>query len=260
MILSVLLCLLVGADGPEAPLPRRLLFDEPELRVPLAELAAGDSHIGVTFAAQGRLALPFGSADRGTILVNGNTVTILNRLDYSDIFNKGWGFTLEADVMWKPPPPQSPEPLWARRVQMGGYAAFECDWFRGSHTTDDSGTSIRPDELQLPEVFVGFKASGEVREDFFGDIRVGLGSAHFPSLKATYQPPGLPESRQELFADTWTFAMEIRFHFGWDLGFGAIVFGMGGRLITPPDRGAGSTLNPDILWTIDFELGFQVGF
>ncbi|HVE40739.1 MAG TPA: hypothetical protein VNM14_12670 [Planctomycetota bacterium] len=258
MILSVLLALLLSADGAE--LPRGMQLDEPRLSVPVAEFQADSFHVGVTLAAQGRVSLPFGSADRGSILVSGNTIAIVNRLDYHDIFNVGWGFTLEGDVMWQPPPPHADEPLWARPVEMGGYVAFECDWFKGSAADDSSGTRIRPDDLQLPSVFVGFKAAGAVRDALFGDVRVGLGAAHFRSLKARYQVPGGPDTKQELFADTWTFAMEARFHFGWDLGFGAIVFGMGGRLIAPPDRGAGSTLDPDILWTLDFELGLQIGF
>jgi hypothetical protein len=260
MILSVLFCLLLEADGAEPPLPRSLTLDEPRLLVPLAELKADDFHLGFTIAAQGRVALPFGSADRGTVLVSGNTVAIVNRLDYSEIFNIGWGVTLEADLMWRPPPPHADEPLWARPVEMGGYAAFECDWFKGSDSHDDAGNRIRPNDLQLPSVFVGFKAAGAVRDNFFGDVRVGVGAAHFRSLMARFQVPGGPDTKEELFADTWTFAMEARFHFGWELGPVGIVFGMGGRLIAPPDRGAGSTLDPGILWTVDFELGVQIGF
>jgi len=260
MISSVLLCLLLGADGAELSLPRGLQLDEPRLRVSVAEFEAESFHIGVTLAAQGRVSLPFGSADRGTVIVSGNTITILNRLDYHDIFNVGWGFTLEGDVMWRPPPPHAEEPLWARPVEMGGYAAFEFDWFKGSDTSDGSGTTLRPDDLRLPSIFVGFKAGGAVRDDFFGDVRVGLGAAHFRSLDARFRTPGGLDTRAELFADTWSFAMEARFHFGWDLGPLAIMFGMGGRLIAPPDRGAGSTLDPQILWTIDFELGVEVHF
>jgi hypothetical protein len=260
MISGVLVGLLLGLDGAEPPLPRTLELDEPGLRIPVADLRANELHLGVTLAAQGRAALPFGAADHGTIVVGGNTITLLNHVAYSDIFNAGWGFTLEADLMWKPPPPHAEEPLWARPVEMGGFVAFEIDWFRGSATHDDSGTTLRADDLELPSVFLGFKAAGAVREAFFGDVRLGLGTAHFPQLKARFQTPAGADSREELFAETWTFAMEARFHFGWDLGPAAIVFGMGGRLFAPPNHGAGSTLDPGILWTVDFELGVQVGF
>jgi hypothetical protein len=261
MISSVLLLwLLSSADGPELGLPRTLGLEEPRLRVPLALVQEGSSPLGFTLAAQGRAALPYGSADRGTIVAGGTTITVFNRLAYSDIFNVGWGVTLEADLMWRPPPPHAAQPLWARPVEMGAYLAFEYDWFDGSDTRDDSGTTIRPASLRLPQIFVGFKAAGAVRENFFGDIRVGLGAAHFPSLGATFTPPGSPDLHGELFAETWTFAMALRFHFGWDLGPVGIVFGMGGRLIAPPNRGTSSSLDPAALYTIDFEIGVEIGF
>ncbi len=256
MILSVLLALQLAADGSE--LPRGLQLDEPRLRVSVADLE--QLHLGLTFAGQGRAALPFGSADRGTVVASGNTLVIFNRLDYSDIFKVGYGFTLEADLMFRPPPPHAEEPLWARPVEMGGYVAFESDWFGGTSGHDDSGTVIRPETLRLPQVYVGFKAAGAVRDNFFGDIRVGLGAAHFPSIGATFTPPGGTVLRGELFAETWTFAMEVRFHFGWRLGPMGIVFGMGGRLIAPPDNGRDSDLDPAELWTIDFEAGVEFWF
>jgi hypothetical protein len=260
MISSVLLALLLSADGAEPSLPRELLLEEPRLRVPLAATPADTLHLGLTFAGQGRVALPFGSADRGTVVASGNTLVIFNRLDYHDIFNVGFGFTLEADLMFRPPPPHAEEPLWARPVEMGGYVAFECDWFDASDGRDDSGTTIHPATLRLPQVYVGFKAAGAVRDNFFGDVRFGLGAAHFPSLEATFTPFGGPSLRGELFAETWAFAMEVRFHFGWRFGPMGLVFGMGGRLMAPPGNGRNSDLDPGALYTLDFEAGVELWF
>jgi hypothetical protein len=143
---------------------------------------------------------------------------------------------------------------------MGAYVAFECDWFGGDSATDDAGTRVSPDTLKLPQVYVGFKAEGTVQENFFGDLRLGFGAAHFPSLMAKVQPAGLPGTDREFFQDTWTFAMELRMHFGWRAGPVAFIFGLGGRLIAPPDAGVTIGIDPLALWTLDFEAGVMVGF
>jgi hypothetical protein len=54
--------------------------------------------------------------------------------------------------------------------------------------------------------------------------------------------------------------MELRMHFGWKLGPVGLLFGMGGRLLTPPDPGRQSNLDPGILFTLDFEVGAEIGF
>jgi hypothetical protein len=107
---------------------------------------------------------------------------------------------------------------------------------------------------------VGFKAEGTVQENFFGDLRLGFGAAHYPSLMAKIQPAGLPASDREYFQDTWTFAMELRMHFGWRAGPVAFIFGVGGRLIAPPKEGATISMNPLAMWTLDFEAGLMTGF
>jgi hypothetical protein len=99
-----------------------------------------------------------------------------------------------------------------------------------------------------------------VRDNFFGDVRVGVGLAHFPSLDAWFRTAATTGIKGELIADTWTFALELRVHAGWRLGPGAIVLGMGGRLIAPPKSGANVDLGFEILWTFDFDLGLEIGF
>jgi len=253
-----LLIALLAVDGEDAPLPARIQFDEPFLTVVDPQIEA--PRLGFALGAQARVAFPFGSADRGTVIASGNTIAILNRIDYSELLNPGLGFTLEADVMSKPPPPPPGGPPWERTPAMGGYVAFEWDWFGGSRMTDDVGSSIRPETLKLPSVLVGFKASGTVEGNFFGDLRFGLGAAHFPSLEATFQQQGGPEFRGELFADTWAFAMELRLHFGWHLGPMAFVFGLGGRLMSPPRAGRNVNFDTGALFTFDLELGTEIGF
>jgi hypothetical protein len=248
----LLLIALLAADG--ADLPVRLK-DETEVRVPLYATQSDGLRIGLTLGAQARVSLPFGQADDGTIIVSGNTVFIDDTVDYSDLFNVGYGFTLEADLMFRPGYPPDLEPRF-RPAAIGGFVAFEWDTFGGSSTRDETGTEIRPETLRLPSVFVGVKGAGWVYEHFVGDLRFGLGGVHYPSLKAQFQPGG----RGELFSESWELAMELRMHFGWKFGPLGLLFGMGGRLLTPPDPGRQSGLDPGIFWTIDFEVGAELGF
>jgi len=250
----VLLSLLLRAADDGDPLPR-------DLRWEVAQAETESFRLGLTLGAQGRASLPFGAADRGTIIATGfNTITIVNHLDYSELFNPGWGFTLEADVMLRPsnqPPGALPS---QQSPTLGGYAAFGWDWYGGSHTQDNAGTEVRPDTLRTSTIFVGIKGTGVVEGDFFGDLRFGLGAVHYDTLDATFRPRTGPEGRGELFADTWAFALEVRMHFGWHVGAVGVVFGLGGRLQAPPDRGADSSLDPDAFYALDFDVGLELSF
>lgn len=250
-LLGVLAALL-AADDPG--LPARLK-DEAEVRVPLYATQSDGFRIGLAVGAQARLSLPLGEADEGDVFVAGNTIFIEETLDYSDLFDPGFGFSLEADLMVRPLAPLGVSPRY-RPADVGAYVAFGWDWYGGSSTRDESGTRIRPDDLRLPSIFVGVKGTGTVEENFYGDLRLGFGAVHYPSLEARFEPGGLGE----LFAESWEFAMEIRMHFGWKLGPLGVVFGMGGRLMAPPDAGRDSRLDPGIFWTLDFELGAELGF
>jgi hypothetical protein len=252
MVWFAALAALLGPDGSDLPLH---LKDETELRIPLYATQSDGFRIGLTLGAQARVSLPFGEADQGTIIISGNTVFIENTIDYSELFNVGTGFTLEADLMFRPLAPPEVAPRY-RPTDLGGFVAFEWDSYGGSSTRDQTGTTIRPDALRIPSVFVGVKGAGWVYEHFFGDLRFGLGAVHYPSLKADFAPGG----RGELFAESWEFAMEIRMHFGWKLGPLGLVFGMGGRLLTPPSPGSQSSLDPGILFTLDFDVGAEIGF
>ena len=263
MIAAVwLLCTAAAVPpGDDVSLPLRMALDQPEVRLQIVDDGGPDRmHFGISLVAQGRVAIPFGAADSGTTFVSGNVIVIQNRMSYLDLFNPGLGFTLEADFMMRPPRPVPGGPPFERTPAMGGYVAFECDWFGGGSSTDDVGTRVSPDTKRLPQVYVGFKAEGTVEGNFFGNVNFGLGAAHYPSLMAKIQPAGLPGSDRELFQDDWAFAMELRSHFGWRAGPAAFVFGLGGRLIAPPTAGTTVSLDPRIFWTFDIELGVQVGF
>ena len=55
--------------------------------------------LGVTAGGTGRLAFPLGIANYGDIVVIGNTVIIGDQLRYAELFNPGYGATVQLDVM-----------------------------------------------------------------------------------------------------------------------------------------------------------------
>ncbi len=246
----LLLAAILAADD----LPARLR-DEPSFSVPLYQYEGGGFRFGVAVAAQARVSLPFGAADEGDIFVVGNTVFIEGHLDYSELFDVGYGFALEADLMARPRLDPAIDPRM-QPAAMGGYVAFGWDWYPGDSTRDRTGTRVSPETLEIGTIFVGIKGAGVVQGNFTGDLRFGMGAVHYPTLEARFEPGG----RGELFSESWEFAMELRMHFGWRFGPLGLMFGMGGRLMAPPDNGRQSNLDPGILWTIDFEVGAELGF
>ncbi len=256
-MIAVLLLVLAG-DPSE--LPTQMGFDGPAARIQMVDYQTNQFRFGMSVGLQGRAAIPLGAVDRGDTFVSGNVIVIQNRMSYLELFNPGLGFTLEADIMARPPPPVPGGPPWERTPAMGGYVAVECDWFGGDDATDDYGTHVETETLRLPQVYVGFKAQGTVQDNFFGDVRFGLGAAHYPSLMAKIRPAGGLETEREFFQDGWTFAMELRMHFGWRAGPLAFTFGFGGRLIAPPDEGSTVGIDPLAFWTLDFEAGIELGF
>jgi hypothetical protein len=251
-----MLVVLMMIVGGESELPLRMDFESPRLEVPLVELESGHWHLGIAASAQARVAIPFGTADPGVVRISGNVITIDHRVDYLDLFNPGFGATLEADFLSRPPD----RPAYAREPALGGYVAVEWDRFEGSSAEADPGVKIRPDTLELASFLVGFKAEGAIEGPLYGDFRAGLGGVHYPSLHADFAPTGFPAARGELFAESWAFALEVRLHFGWREGPLGLFFGFGTRLLAPPARGANSPLDPGVLFLLDFEVGVELGF
>jgi hypothetical protein len=252
MIPFVLLAALLAGDGTEDELPRRLATD-------LVEARNGSWNVGLSFGADALAAIPFGVSNGGSAVAGGNSFQILSNMDYSKLFELGWGFALEANLMTRAPAREG-KPPWTQPPELGGYVALEVEWFAGREFKDDSGTRIQPQTMRLPQIFAGVKSTGTVRDNFFGDFQLGAGLAHFPSLEATFRTVGGPGFKGELFADTWSFAMELRVHAGWRWGPGSITVGMGGGFIAPPDRGTSANLDFAFLWTLDFDIGMEITF
>lgn len=244
---------LAAVDG---DLPLRMELEGPSAEVRLLEVQSGHVHLGLAASAQARISLPLGGADTGDLFVAGNTFIVENRLSYLNLFKPGYGVTLEADLLFRPPERSG----YRNDPAMGLYVAFCWDWFPGDSADADPATRIRPDTMKIGSIVGGFKAEGRIEGDFYGALKAGIGAAHYFQVEADFDPAGFPSGRGELFADTWTYVLELRLDFGWRAGPLQLFFGFGFRFIGPPDNGSASTLDPGPLFPIDFELGIQLGF
>jgi hypothetical protein len=228
--------------------------EPPPVALPLLQARSGPVTFGVCLGVQGRLVLPFGSLEDGYVDVIGNVVFIEDHLDYNDLFDVGLGVTLEADILFRPPPPRIGGPPWEDTPAMGIFVAFERDWFAGESAEDE------PDDWEITSVIVGFKAQGTIEGPFYGDVRVGLGYVSYPSLEADLRPTVGPGGRGELFAESGGLAMEGRMHFGARVGPLGFLFGFGGRFLDGPNNGDDVRLDPNAMWTLELELGAELNF
>jgi hypothetical protein len=255
VIQALALTALLGAAGPgPGPDPGR---DAGE--VPLFRVYEESWSFGMTAAAQGRLVVPFGSLEDGFVTIYGNTIIVEDHLQYADLFDIGVGATFEADLLFHPKYHPG-TPTFAQMPTMGAYVAVEYDHFGGDQEELDNDVWIEPEDLNLTSLFVGFKARGVVEGSLFGDLRMGLGAVLYPSVEADFRRPGLPAYRGELFEESRGFAWEFRMHFGWRAGPFAFVFGFGSRLMDGPDAGRAVELDPGWIWTLEGEIGVEVGF
>ena len=234
--------------------------DAPSFALPLVQSRSGPVTLGVCLGLQGRLILPFGSLEDGYVDVIGNVVFIEDHLDYNDLFDVGLGLTLEADILFRPPPPRIGGPPWEDTPAMGLYVVLERDWFGGESAEDGTGLRIEPDDWEITSVLVGFKAQGTIEGPFYGDVRVGLGWVEYPSLEADLRPNVGPGGRGELFAESGGLVMEGRMHFGGRVGPLGFLFGFGGRFLDGPDPGDDVRLDPNAMWTLELELGAELNF
>lgn len=211
----------------------------------------------VNAAIHGHYSIPFGSAHRN-VLVYGNTFVIDQHLSWGDLFHPAWGFDLEFDIMFGDASKQGR--MRTPGFDYGIFVAYMSDTFGGSSASDDFGFTVRPGNLDATTVLVGGKVIQSFDQGFFADGRFGIGAVHYSSVIAEFVGPGIPPFRDELFEETWTFAMDLRGHGGIRLGPLGLTIGMGFRFMVPPNEGSKISMDPGPLWTWDIELGAELGF
>jgi hypothetical protein len=188
----------------------------------------------------------------GRISFPGSTEVTIDNLWYSDFFNVGWGFSLEADLM------SFVTPSWG----VGGYISGGWDQFGGETLHFFNGDFVNVDNWDQTSIIVGGKFQQQFSPLAMWEGRLGVGWVHYNSVKWSGVDAGVPFSNEELFKSINRAVFEMGFrtlignrHIAGDIGFGF-------RWMGAAARGADVTnaIDPDLFYTFTIELGLTARF
>lgn len=262
MLTMMAFCAVSLLDGADPALPRDLGAEiVPAGSASSAGLAFRSAHSAFVFTvgveADARASLPVGILGEDRIITPAGTLTASDHLSYSRLFHAGLGVALEASLLFEADR-QGGRPSDIPAV--GPYGAVHWDRFGGGSEEDELGTTIDPDALEVTTILAGVRGEGAIEGPFWGSLRFGLGAAHYDSVHARFRTPGGSDFRGEMIDETWTFAMEVRLHFGWRAGPLGLSFGFGARVMGGPHDGDAMDFHPGIIVLLDFDLGAELRF
>jgi hypothetical protein len=188
----------------------------------------------------------------GRVSFPSDTEVTIDEIWYSDLFDPGWGVTVEADLL------TFITPHWG----VGGYASYNWDRFDGNRISFVSGDFAEPDHMTLNSVFVGAKVMQRISPWVTWEGRMGLGIVTYSKTEWSGVDSGTPFFDEELFQRITRAAWEI----GGRIGVGGphleVDFGFGIRIMGAASRGRDVTefVDPDILTTFMLELGLNLHF
>lgn len=238
----------------QADLPRSLSTDLPEAQ---AAPPARNDGLVLNVGAHVRFSMPFGAADRSTIVYGPGVVVVDNYVSWTDFFHPGWGFDLEIDVFFKG---SGPGPDREPGFNYGALLLLETDEYGGDRVNGAAGNSVSVENLTMNSLLVGGKVIQTLGGGFYADGHIGLGVVHYSSVEGSFEGPGLLKFRDTVFKDTWTFASEFKGHAGYRLGPVGVVLGLGFRIQAPPTEGNNFSMSSGAFWTFDIDLGAELGF
>lgn len=256
-----------SATAQEVPL-RRPAWPPPQAELPASletqEVAPAERkgpEFGFNAALRGRWSLPFGAAHRDVAAIEGpgGAVVFLDQhASWNDLFHDGWGADLEVAVYFR----EDAQGGYGRGQSMryGAFLSYSSDHYEGDSESDDFGTKMDVEDLNLTTLLVGGKVEAMTGKQTFVDGRLGLGVVHYSSVEATFSGPLVPAFRTELFEDSYTFAFDVRGHGGIALGPLNLVAGFGFRWLWPPSEGTNIDLDSGGFMTFDLEVGVELGF
>lgn len=196
-------------------------------------------YVETSVSFMGRFGVPGG----GDVTVDG--------LTYGDLFDHGWGASVEGDLLYDFHPD-----LW-----LGGYVSLGFDTFDGDREADSFGDTMEPDRMDIYSLIVGGRAVQYFGEVAFWEGRIGLGVAHYGDVDARFVLGGVPSDAELFEAST-----RAIFDMGARLGFGTPRvtgdFGFGLRIAGAPRRGDGVTsfVDPESLGIFYLEAGVTLRF
>ncbi len=187
----------------------------------------------------GRLSFPSGSLSDGDIW-------------YSDNFDDGWGFSVEVDLLQ----------VVAPGYRVGGYVSGAWDSFNGDRFTDDFGTSVEPDQLDIETFLVGVKTVIRPGPGLWLEGRLGAGAAHYEAVRADVVDFGFPLGKLDFFDDSWEFSCELGGRFGWGSPTVSFGLGMSFRIQGGPEEADESEflIDTEDMWLFTLDAGVTVRF
>ena len=229
------------------------------------EIQSPTEDFWISVGAFGRYSWPFGTVEDRDAVIAGNTILIPDHLRYGDLFDDGVGFSLEASLMiFRPPreqrgangqaPPKGP--------YAGLYVALQSDSYEGNRINGGGGF-IDAGDMDLYAILAGLKVTTNVDSGLFGEARLGIGVVEYDPVSARVSLSGGGEDTQELFEESRAFAAEFRCRFSARLGPVRLAGGLGFRYMGGPQEGSGSLgalVDPGAFWSIDLDLGVELGF
>jgi len=272
--MTLVMALLLAAAGPGTgddetidllPVPRTMSIEETQdEKESHSKYEREDARFGLSLGVSGSWILPFGYANRDTIVVDnpfgGITIVFDGTLQWSDCFSSGWGTAITAEFTMVQAGRGAGSGRGRSNFTVGGFISFAQATLSGDRASDDAGNSFRPDDLTLNTYIVGATMFQSLGNGVFADGRLGLGAVHYSQVDATYNFKFVPEFRSTFLEDTWNFAMEVRGGGGYRFGPLAITLGVGFRMLLPPAAGDTVDLDSGILFTIEVDLGVEIGF
>jgi hypothetical protein len=274
VILAALLTLQSGSDLAAmnlAPVPEptwtlRTDMDALGTRAGFELSQPTDSGYLFSVAGFGRISWPFGALEDDEVYFIGNVILIPDHLRYSDVFEAGWGYGLEASVMFARhgptgPPHRGPGPH-SPGLNAGVYISLQADTYEGDNSSEGSA-SFEPDDLTMYAAYVGLKVSTHMGGGSYGDAHVGIGVVRYEAVDASYSLIGPGRQTDEFLEESQEFAFESRYRFSAKLGPVALFGGLGIRIMGSPEEAdsvLGNGFDAHTFWTFDVDFGVQLGF
>ena len=188
----------------------------------------------------------------GRVSFPGSTNVTADGLWYSDFFDVGWGFSVEADLL------SFVTPHWG----VGGYISVGWDEFTGQTLHFFNGDFVNVDNMDQTMIIAGGKFVQRLSPFVTWEGYLGAGLVHYAKVDWSGVDQGVPFSNEELFKPINRGIVEL----GGRLGVGSrsfqVEFGFGFRWMGGAARGAdvSNLVDPDYFYTFLLDIGLTARF